>query len=647
MRFAFALFVWILGTNPTSARQTSPPSDTVYTLEPIRITAVRYRLESHEAAQRVTGLNEPILFEGANRHIGEVLDRIGPLFVRRYGNGLATVSLRGSGASQTTVLLDGVPISDPQLGQIDLSLIPAGLIDQAVVVHGAGSSIYGSSSMGGVIDLQTRSADRSPALAANVLAGPYGERSGSFSIAGSSSRLSGRLYLTHETEVSDFPFLNESLFPAQTTRRQGADRTLSSVLGSVQLQGRASNTSASAWISQTERGLPGLATAAPQNERQWDDQFRAWISHTQSLRNSVLKIRGAFQQRELRYLHPNLDIDQAGRTRVVSIEGDWEKSLRKWFDLTTGLEVAASQASHPSLRAGARDTQASLFSLGQLNLGRLTLLPSWRADVFFPDGGRRLAAISPQLGANLQPLRTPRFHIKANAGRAFRAPTFNDRFWKPGGNPTLDPETGWTMEAGASYQVRDAILDASSEITVFRHLFRNQITWLPTSEGFWSPQNISRTQSQGIEVSSRWEVNSKANRLGLRLFYTLVDATDQSDPASRSYGKSLRYIPRHQLKAAAFTGRKFRHLDASLHVFLRHTSLRYVTTDATQYVPAYRTLDIHAKARWRARRTSFTAGLFLENALNSTYEVIRGHPMPPRRFRIQLTVELFPASIDS
>ncbi|WP_243664067.1 TonB-dependent receptor, partial [Rhodothermus marinus] len=51
------------------------------------------------------------------------------LFVKRYGSGgLATLSLRGSGATQTLLLIDGHRVADPQSGLIDLTLLPTVLL---------------------------------------------------------------------------------------------------------------------------------------------------------------------------------------------------------------------------------------------------------------------------------------------------------------------------------------------------------------------------------------------------------------------------------------------------------------------------------------------------------------------------------------
>lgn len=66
------------------------------------------------------------------------------------------VSLRGvgpSGASRTMVLMDGVPLNDPFGGWVAWSKIPHLTLTNAEIVRGGGSGSWGSSALGGVVQL--------------------------------------------------------------------------------------------------------------------------------------------------------------------------------------------------------------------------------------------------------------------------------------------------------------------------------------------------------------------------------------------------------------------------------------------------------------------------------------------------------------
>ena len=74
------------------------------------------------------------------------------LFFKNYGNGgLSTISLRGTSASHTNVLWNGIPVNSPTLGQSDYSVFPSFLIDNVTVLKGSTSSLFGSGSIGGTV----------------------------------------------------------------------------------------------------------------------------------------------------------------------------------------------------------------------------------------------------------------------------------------------------------------------------------------------------------------------------------------------------------------------------------------------------------------------------------------------------------------
>jgi outer membrane cobalamin receptor len=71
--------------------------------------------------------------------------------------------LGGSSAGRTLILLDGLPAGDPFSGWLDWGRIPLPMLQSAEVVRGGGSMIWGSRSLGGVVNLRTIEPRRSEA----------------------------------------------------------------------------------------------------------------------------------------------------------------------------------------------------------------------------------------------------------------------------------------------------------------------------------------------------------------------------------------------------------------------------------------------------------------------------------------------------
>src|SRR5918911_1366511 len=69
------------------------------------------------------------------------------------------LSLRGtgaSGASRALVLADGIPLNDPFGGWVYWSRIPRESVERVEVLRGGASNLYGSSALGGVVQVITR-----------------------------------------------------------------------------------------------------------------------------------------------------------------------------------------------------------------------------------------------------------------------------------------------------------------------------------------------------------------------------------------------------------------------------------------------------------------------------------------------------------
>jgi iron complex outermembrane recepter protein len=71
--------------------------------------------------------------------------------------GVATVNLRGLGASRTLVLLDGKRLpADPVAAAVDLNLIPMAAVERIDILKDGASATYGSDALGGVVNIITR-----------------------------------------------------------------------------------------------------------------------------------------------------------------------------------------------------------------------------------------------------------------------------------------------------------------------------------------------------------------------------------------------------------------------------------------------------------------------------------------------------------
>lgn len=590
----------------------------------VTVTATRVATPTEHVAFRVTTLSASVLAESTQ--LSDALSRHSGAFIRSYGNtGTASASLRGTGATQTLLLLDGFRLSNPQLGLFDLSLMPTHALAGAEVLHGAASGLYGSEAMGGVIQLRTQSEATVRQATARVSIGCFGERNQSIAISGGDARFFFHFSLQNRKNAGKFPFQNPVWFPPRTEIRANNDRNDQS--GWLTLGGTHGlhTWRTSTWMAHTSRGLPGPIGSAETGERQTDQQNRFWLTDDVALGKTRLHVGLMYHAGSLRYLHPGLHIDDTGRTHEWQSVAELHTTPTARLQLTSGLRWAKSRATHPALSETAQETRISAYTNATIAWRSLLIYPALSLDGW-PMQTENRTEFLPQLGINRAFAKGR--HLKWNAGRSFRMPTLNDRFWQPGGNPNLKPENGFSTEAGWVQNCVRHRLEAS----VFMHFIRDQIVWMPNAQGIWIPQNIEYVRARGGELSATfspatWRFSS---------LLTLTQSRNFSDPTSSVYRKQLRYVPITQFKTdVRKTWKAF-----SISGQLGMTGKRFTTADESQGLPAFVTADVHAAYTFSKPPFSGRLDFSCLNVTQTRYEIMENYPMPPRSFRLQLSLKI-------
>jgi len=143
-------------------------------LEEFVVTATRRKIPITEAPRSVTVVGEEDVEASAAEKLDDILRNVPGVMVESH-HGLdspprRTVSLRGVGAEQirTLVLLDGVPLNSMYNGWVEWSRVPKDDVEQVEIVRGPASSLYGSSALGGVINIITRRPEKPSETVAQV-----------------------------------------------------------------------------------------------------------------------------------------------------------------------------------------------------------------------------------------------------------------------------------------------------------------------------------------------------------------------------------------------------------------------------------------------------------------------------------------------
>ncbi|WP_251980708.1 TonB-dependent receptor, partial [Salinibacter ruber] len=182
------------------------------------------------------------------------------------------------------------------------------------------------------------------------------------------------------------------------------------------------------------------------------------------------------------------------------------------------------------------------------------------------------------------------------------------------------------------------------EATAFATRLTDKIVWRPSyvSNGVqvWSPSNVSRVHSRGLELSVRGRRQLRSNlSLSGGSYFTHTDAENRANPDSPAYGAQLPYVPRQTWK---LWGRaEWRGLSVS--ATGRLVGPRFYSADESKSLAPYQAVDVRAAYEWAFDAGRLALEAQVKNVLDRRYEIVRLYPMPPRHATLRLRFS-FPSS---
>lgn len=150
-----------LGLVPFVALNTAQAQDTTKTLNTVVVTATRSPKKLSEIGRVVTVISAEEINRSQGKSLPQLLNNVAGLTFSGANNapGIATsIYLRGASTGNTLILVDGFPVNNASAidGSYDLNAFSLDLVDHIEILKGAGSTLYGSDAVAGVINIITK-----------------------------------------------------------------------------------------------------------------------------------------------------------------------------------------------------------------------------------------------------------------------------------------------------------------------------------------------------------------------------------------------------------------------------------------------------------------------------------------------------------
>ena len=141
--------------------QIAPPPDYDQKLKSVTVTATRSGTPLDEIPLNTTILTKEALEVSPDQTIDQILKNVPGVilndtpYYQKDPTG-QSINVRGLGNARTLVLIDGLPANDAFYGTVQWNLVPMSAIDSVEFIRGGVSSLWGNYSMGGVINIKTK-----------------------------------------------------------------------------------------------------------------------------------------------------------------------------------------------------------------------------------------------------------------------------------------------------------------------------------------------------------------------------------------------------------------------------------------------------------------------------------------------------------
>lgn len=604
-------------------------------LPEIVVTATRSEIAIRNAPSSIYLLNRSDLDRALDPGLSTALSGIPGVFIKDLGglNGIKSISLRGTASHHTLFLFNGVRINSYQNGMVDLGLISTDGIDRIEVVRGGQSGLYGPDAVSGTINLRTLQRQDSLSGTIDVLTGSFGLSGIALKGNSSNKLLSVDAGYRYQSSRGDYKFRFVDGQHKSLRKREFADANLSSAyitltrpltnFSSLQLDAR---------YHKGDRGSPGpYITASSSQARLYDEDLLTMIQYSGStnmvhLLSASVYHHYSFQKYVDRTFAVELNESYKNQAAGVSIQGTMIISPQ--ILNTSGIDLASAILDSRVLKENIHRIQSGLFSSFEISVGeqnesipKMTLFPMIRFDHFSDASGK----FSYRMGMNMWLTREGELQLRASGGKSFRIPTFNELYWKQGGNPDLDHEISHTYDLSLVWEF-DVLGKNSLELGYFGNQMRDQIVG-------WPPVNISRSSVNGLEVT--WDWRPSIENLRFQFNSSYQRAVNKN---ALNYGKSLPFVPQFQLNVLS----EFRIENIVFSTTLRYTSHRYTTTDNDPIfvVPSYLIINAGAGYKFKIFDSAINGKFYVDNLLNTEYEIMKSYPMPLRNYRLLIKVTI-------
>ncbi len=499
-------------------------SDSITVLDEVLLTDTR--LKGFSTGQNIQTLVDTTLQKNGAL-LTDALNFNTPVYFKENGLGMvSSPSFRGTSASQTAVLWNGININSQFNGQIDFNTINTGGYDNISVRGGGGSVVYGSGAIGGSIHLNTHLGFEDKTRNTVFLQyGSYNTLDARYKLKTSGEKWSLSLALARNSSDNDYEL------PGERGKNQngnfyntGLDLGLAYRLDSKNIL------KLYAEIFDGERHFSLIRSSETRTKYQ-DFNSRNLLEWQNKSGKFTSTTRLAYLDENYRY-YDNIENDDysLGNAKSFIAKYDLAVELEENLELGTVLTNTYTDGEGSGLAGETRNIFSAAVLMKHRPWEKLQYELGFRKEATNSYESPFLYSLSGSYDFSEV------YTLKFNASKNFRIPTYNDLYWNDAGNPDLRPEFSRQFEISQDLSFNNF----SASLTGYFIDIEDMIRWLPASSGNWEPINEDEVHSYGAEVFLNYGLKLRKHHFKLNGTYAYTVSEDAET------GNQLIYVPFHK-----------------------------------------------------------------------------------------------------
>ncbi len=625
-------------------------SDSIHYLNEVRLSDVKLR--DYSKGNLVTILSDSIL-KANQPSLTELLRLNSTIFLKENGiGGTSTASFRGTNASHTAVVWNGLNINSQLNGQTDFNTISVRNYDNIAIRSGGGGVAYGSGAIGGSIHLNSEFKFKKHLEQRLITSiGSFRTTTTNYKISYGTNKLYASLGVDYIDSKNNHKYLGRRAKGKKNENGEFLNYNLNLNLGYLINTSNALKFFQNTYIG--KRNFSG-SLLSPSDDSYRDNNTRSMIQWNYFRNNFTSILSLAYLYEKYRFF-PNkeeLDNFSFGKSSNLIFKYDVNykfsndiqlKSIFQYEDVRgKGSDINAERFKrasvallfshqinkrlHYGLNVRQEINDSENFSFKEFK----NSVEETYKDVINFNATTELTNNNPFLfSVDVNYAFTNFYSLKFNASKNFRTPTFNDLYWNgPGGigNSLLQSEKSIQAEISNRFNYKG--IDFG--ITGYFIKSKDLIVWEPISSTIWSPINVTKVYNYGFEANLDYIYKWKKNAINLTSNYSYTVSENQETK------KQLIFVPLQTITSNLV----FRHKKMNVFYQFRWNDDLFVTRDHSQKLKGYDVSNIGINYDlYNYKKTTYNLGLLANNIYNEIYQLTVGRPAPNRNYQIRLILK--------